>query len=436
MANNNLPSNWSQYFDPSAFAGGGFTGGNAGGFDLSQLQPNPISNPNPIYGATSSLLGSGVASQLDPISGFISSLFGSGGAPSWKPYVDKSGNYVWANPKNYNPVPLTHVPGSALRPNKTYKQMAGNISALQALFPDFASIIAGQAIPQAQAAETAAAATAPGYEQIAKQQELAQGATDTQALQAASAPGGLIDTALAAQKQIDPEYYATRAASADAIQQLLAGIGPTVSREIGQGLAQSNAQAGTLNSPSQLNTVSNALQYGQAGRSALSQAVQAATTALPGFTSGMNAFQMTTGRSPVPNTTSGTAGLTNASALGSQLQGQLASAQQANNLNETNLQINKKDWADYLGQVTSAVGNLTSSAGSIAGIVCWIARRVYGENNPRWMLFRHYLFNKAPDKFKAFYLKYGEKLAAKLSDKDCDTLRPIMNNILERNAYV
>lgn len=48
---------------------------------------------------------------------------------------------------------------------------------------------------------------------------------------------------------------------------------------------------------------------------------------------------------------------------------------------------------------------------------CWVARAVYGENNPRWMLFRHWLFAYAPAWFRALYLRHGEGFAGWLRDK-------------------
>lgn len=408
MATNaNLPSNWDQYFDPSAFnvpAGAG--------------QPK---------GKGSSLGGSLLDWSPGNIFGNLDALFG-GGSPSFKPYIDANGNYVSGPPSKVNPVPVTNVPGAKLKPNKTYTDMANNISALSTLFPQFASIIAGQAIPQAQAALSGAQATAPGYEALAKQNELAQGSTDAAALEQANKT--LLPAALEGQKTLDPEYYATRALTAQKLAEQLNGIGPTVSREIGQGIAQTDSQHGILNAPSQLNTVSNAMQYGKAGQDALTSAIQAATTAMPALRSGQDAFSMTTGRSSSANPTTGASGLASSASLGSGMGNNLASAQQANNLNSLNKQLNSKDWADYLGQVTSSIGNLTSSAGGIAGMACWIARRVYGANNPRWMLFRNYLLNEAPDGFREFYLRNGERIASMMSDADCALVQPLMDNLI------
>jgi len=46
-----------------------------------------------------------------------------------------------------------------------------------------------------------------------------------------------------------------------------------------------------------------------------------------------------------------------------------------------------------------------------AGIICWVAREVYGENNPKWLQFREWVIGYSPDWFYKAYSKYGEKVA-------------------------
>ena len=48
---------------------------------------------------------------------------------------------------------------------------------------------------------------------------------------------------------------------------------------------------------------------------------------------------------------------------------------------------------------------------------CWVAREVYGIENPRWLEFRHWLFTESPSWFKNLYLKYGERFAKFISNK-------------------
>ena len=46
---------------------------------------------------------------------------------------------------------------------------------------------------------------------------------------------------------------------------------------------------------------------------------------------------------------------------------------------------------------------------------CWVAREVYGEQNPKWTEFRDWLRTRAPDWFHSLYLKHGEQFANWLS---------------------
>ena len=45
------------------------------------------------------------------------------------------------------------------------------------------------------------------------------------------------------------------------------------------------------------------------------------------------------------------------------------------------------------------------------GDACWIARTVYGPENPRWMLFREWLMSDAPAWFRRLYIRRGERFA-------------------------
>ena len=85
------------------------------------------------------------------------------------------------------------------------------------------------------------------------------------------------------------------------------------------------------------------------------------------------------------------------------------------NLGQQQINLQKKDWADYLSQVMGSVGNL---AGGVAGAaLCWIAREIYGEQNPKWKLFRTWLITKAPKWFFKFYIKFGPRIATFISNK-------------------
>jgi len=48
---------------------------------------------------------------------------------------------------------------------------------------------------------------------------------------------------------------------------------------------------------------------------------------------------------------------------------------------------------------------------------CWVAREVYGEQNPKWLLFRAWLLTEAPTWLRDLYAAHGEDFAAWIHDK-------------------
>ena len=62
---------------------------------------------------------------------------------------------------------------------------------------------------------------------------------------------------------------------------------------------------------------------------------------------------------------------------------------------------------------------ITSGLGSLAGGIaaCWVAREVYGIENPKWLEFRYWMLNDAPSWFRNLYIKYGERIAKFISNK-------------------
>ena len=72
---------------------------------------------------------------------------------------------------------------------------------------------------------------------------------------------------------------------------------------------------------------------------------------------------------------------------------------------------------------------ISSGLGSIAGAMigkCWVAREVYGIENPKWLMFREWLDTKAPSWFDKLYIKYGKKFAKLISNK------PFIKNIIRK----
>jgi len=63
--------------------------------------------------------------------------------------------------------------------------------------------------------------------------------------------------------------------------------------------------------------------------------------------------------------------------------------------------------SDFMGQVL----------GAGIGLMCWVAREVYGPTNPEWKQFREWMLNDAPRWLLNIYLKYGERFAKFISNK-------------------
>lgn len=67
---------------------------------------------------------------------------------------------------------------------------------------------------------------------------------------------------------------------------------------------------------------------------------------------------------------------------------------------------------------------------------CWVAREVYGENNPKWLLFRAWMLTDAPVWLRDLYATHGEEFAAWIHDKPLVKagLRVIMDMVIEAHA--
>lgn len=68
------------------------------------------------------------------------------------------------------------------------------------------------------------------------------------------------------------------------------------------------------------------------------------------------------------------------------------------------------------GGALGGLGSLMQGAGALAAF-CWVAREVYGADNPKWLNFREWMLNHSPKWFRNLYIKYGERFAAWVSDK-------------------
>lgn len=73
----------------------------------------------------------------------------------------------------------------------------------------------------------------------------------------------------------------------------------------------------------------------------------------------------------------------------------------------------------FQGLGALAAAPITGGSSVIGNMIrpCWVAREVYGEDNPKWRVFREWLTFCAPKWFYKLYIKHGERFAAWLKGK-------------------
>ena len=224
---------------------------------------------------------------------------------------------------------------------------------------------------------------------IARQNALAQAGSDLAVLQG---PGkDLAASAVAAQKVADPEYYAARAQAMEQLSRLFGslqdpsgGLSGSERAEVERAIARREANAGSLGTPTNIGTVQAGMDFGKAGedrraakQTAIANSVGAATSFLPTAKSGIDVFQVATGRSSQPNTgesrLSGTADVGNSTfATGNNLFNNIGALQQQNN----SLTANKKTGLDQISQVAGITGS----------VCCWTFMEVYGNQQIPWFV--------------------------------------------------
>jgi len=88
------------------------------------------------------------------------------------------------------------------------------------------------------------------------------------------------------------------------------------------------------------------------------------------------------------------------------------------------------DAANSLPNYISAGADVLKGIGSFGGtagvFACWVAREVYGAENPRWIEFREWMFGDAPKWLSSLYLRFGERIAKFISNK------PMLKNIIRK----
>jgi hypothetical protein len=76
--------------------------------------------------------------------------------------------------------------------------------------------------------------------------------------------------------------------------------------------------------------------------------------------------------------------------------------------------------------IVGGLFKVAAGAAAAGAFGCWVAREVYGNENPRWLMFREWMLNDSPAWFRNAYIKYGERIAAWISDK------PLLKSIIRK----
>lgn len=166
--------------------------------------------------------------------------------------------------------------------------------------PSLGALINAQIMPGERAQVEASQYSSPIYaalaREIARQNATSESGTTLDLLRGTG--GDIVREQDALAREIDPEYYRTRTATSGAVNDLLKpGLTGGEREEIQRYLNQEDVRSGNINAPSRVNTVGNAMTFGNAARNRLSQAVTQATQAMPTFRSGVDVLQAATNRS-------------------------------------------------------------------------------------------------------------------------------------------
>jgi len=79
----------------------------------------------------------------------------------------------------------------------------------------------------------------------------------------------------------------------------------------------------------------------------------------------------------------------------------------------TQMSNQSNPWMQGLGMAAGLGGQL----GAAKLIGCWVAREVYGEENPKWKKFRKWVIQDAPENFRRFYIENGERIAESIKNR-------------------
>jgi hypothetical protein len=125
--------------------------------------------------------------------------------------------------------------------------------------------------------------------------------------------------------------------------------------------------------------------------------------------------------------------------------GALASAYIAD-VNQQNQLMMQSDVAAKQAAAARSAANsqmMGQAAGAAAALIiaCWVAREIYGVDNPSWLMFRRWMLLDAPEWFRNVYCKHGERFAEWLKNEKGIkgkivrwTVRKLMDRVVHNEA--
>ena len=327
------------------------------------------------------------------------------------------------------------------------------VGLLKHYFPQISEAVRGQYDPQARAEVDIAAKYSPELgkigtdlletsgrdmsrigRELSREEQLAAAQTEADILKGSGKES--VTSALELQRQADPEYFKNREALLADIDKSFEQLGDPnqLSASESEGIARA---LGRTNSPvaSPMQTISNAMTFGDAQakrRAEYGSLVDRRINATPALKSGFDAGSFATRRTILPNfgqsnyTGIQTPGVNTTNTLGSSFLNNLTSI----DMNRQNAYVAKTQGAG-IGQGTGKI------VGAIAaGAMCWVARAVYGEDNPKWLIFREWLLTDAPGWLRNAYMKYGPSFAAWIADKPAwkNIIRKLMDRVVNSRS--
>jgi len=89
--------------------------------------------------------------------------------------------------------------------------------------------------------------------------------------------------------------------------------------------------------------------------------------------------------------------------------------------------------AEQQAAAARSAGKKSMLGGILGGIFCWVAREAYGADNPKWLRFREWMLNRAPDDLREYYIEHGPAIAENIRhDEPAKArMRDTMDAILE-----